>query len=97
MAALQEARVGVLVVQAHEDDGREVWVGRAPTALGLTEEEARAAAGGGDVAGGPLVDAVVRAALGTGAGVRVVPGNPAGDGLSALLRWPEPAAPQGAA
>jgi hypothetical protein len=95
VAALQEARVGVLVVQAHEDDERDAWFGRAPTAIGMTAEEAGAAAGGGEVTCGRLVDAVVRAALGTGAGIRVVPGNPPGDGLSALLRWPEQAPPPG--
>jgi hypothetical protein len=92
VAALQEARVGVLVVQADEDDERRAWFGRAATAIGLGEDHARAAAGGGPVQAAALVDVAVRAALGTGAGIRVVPGSPPGDGLSALLRWSEPPA-----
>jgi hypothetical protein len=90
-AALQEARVAVLVVQAHEEDERTAWFGRPPVAVGLTEDDARAAAGGSAVQHARLVDVAVRAALATGAAVYVLPGNPPADGVSALLRWPEPA------
>ena len=37
--------------------------------------------------GGRLVDVLVRAAIGTGAGVQVVPDSRLGDGVGALLRW----------
>jgi hypothetical protein len=42
----------------------------------------------GDIKQGRLADVAIRAALGTGAGVRVVPehGGPA-EGVGALLRW----------
>jgi hypothetical protein len=37
---------------------------------------------------GRLVDAAIRAALATGAGVRVVPNaGPVNDGMGAILRW----------
>ena len=37
---------------------------------------------------GPLVDVLIRAALGTGAAVRVIPAHSAPqDGIGALIRW----------
>jgi hypothetical protein len=90
-AALQEARVAVLLVQAHEDDTRDAWFGPAPATVALSEVDARRVSGGEPVERGRLVDVAVRAALGTGAAVHVLPGNPAGDGFSAVLRWSEPA------
>ncbi|MBV9410453.1 MAG: hypothetical protein JO148_02555 [Acidimicrobiia bacterium] len=41
-----------------------------------------------DATGGALVDVVLRAALGTGAGIRMIPGagGPTG-GVGAILRW----------
>jgi peptide subunit release factor 1 (eRF1) len=87
LAALSESRVDVLLVHDDPDDERRAWSGPDPTpvvatpelleGLGITEAEP-----------GRLVDVAIRAALGTGAGVRLVPkaGGPS-DGLGAILRW----------
>ena len=87
LAALAEARVDVLLVGDDADDDRSAWFGPEPnhvaaTGLGLEDlgveapEQAR------------LVDVAVRAALGTGAGVRVAPDDAdVPEGLAAILRW----------
>ncbi len=75
--ALAQSAVGLLLV--HDDD-RTAHVGDDPLAVSL-----------GSADGGPtvrLVDALIRAALVTGAGVRVVPGaGPVPEGVGAILRW----------
>jgi release factor family 2 len=93
--ALREARVDVLLVEDRPDDDRTAWFGSAPTTIALTEADARAA-GATDVRRGPLIDAAVRAAFGTGAAVRVTPSGARGphDGLGAILRWRLPAMTQ---
>lgn len=77
----------MLLVHDETDDERRAWSGpdAVPVAatpellqdLGITEAES-----------GRLVDVAIRAALSTGAGVRLVPkaGGPT-DGLGAILRW----------
>jgi peptide subunit release factor 1 (eRF1) len=87
LEALSESRVDVLLVHDDADDERRAWSGpdAVPVAatpelledLGITEAES-----------GRLVDVAIRAALVTGAGVRLVPkaGGPT-DGLGAILRW----------
>ena len=87
LAALSKSQVEVLLVHADPDDGRTAWFGRdaipvAERATDLTD------LGVPDAQNGPLVDVAVRAALGTGAGIRMIPGagGPTG-GIGAILRW----------
>ncbi|MBV8983909.1 MAG: hypothetical protein JO248_05655 [Acidimicrobiia bacterium] len=89
LAALTRAQVEVLLVHADPDDDRTVWFGPEAipvsgrstdlTDLGVAQAEANA---------GALVDVAIRAALGTGAGIRMIPGagGPT-DGIGAILRW----------
>ena len=74
-------------MHADPDDNRTAWFGReaipvAERATDLTD------LGVPDAQNGPLVDVAVRAALGTGAGIRMIPGagGPTG-GIGAILRW----------
>jgi hypothetical protein len=87
-SALAMAAVDVLLVAADDtDDPRTAWFGPEPTQLGTTPAEVKAL-GADDATEGRLVDVAVRAALGTGAGIRVV-GAGAGleGGIGAILRW----------
>ena len=87
-AALSRAQVDVLLVPADEDEGDgTMWVGADPTQLGRSADDVRHL---GDEAPfeAPMVDALVRSAFGTGAGVRVVPRSSAPTGgIGAVLRW----------
>jgi hypothetical protein len=87
LAALSKSQVEVLLVHADPDDSRTAWFGRdaipvAERATDLTD------LGVPDAQNGPLVDVALRAALGTGAGIRMIPGagGPTG-GIGAILRW----------
>ena len=85
--ALSKAQVEVLLVHADPQDARTAWFG--PEAIPV-------ATSAGDLNGlglgapkqGALVDVALRAALGTGAGIRMIPGagGPSG-GIGAILRW----------
>jgi len=82
------AAVDVLLLAPDDpDDLRTAWFGAEPTQLGTTAAEVKAL-GVDDPTEGRLVDVAVRAALGTGAGIRVV-GAGAGleGGIGAILRW----------
>ena len=87
-AALAMAAVDVLLV-APDDPGdpRMAWFGPEPTQVATTAAEVKAL-GVDQPVQGRLVDVAVRAALGTGAGLRVV-GAGAGleGGIGAVLRW----------
>ncbi|MCI3949229.1 MAG: hypothetical protein K0R11_1163, partial [Acidimicrobiales bacterium] len=72
--ALARAAVDVLLVAEDLDEGRTAWFGPAPTSLSTTPEELRAM-GVDTPVEAPLVDVLVRAALGTSAGVRIVPAD----------------------
>lgn len=87
LAALAAAQVAVLLVHDDPDDDRTAWFGEEPNMVGTTDAEVRAF-GAQEPQQGRLVDVAVRAALGTGAGVRVVPsaGGPK-DGVGGILRW----------
>ncbi|HEX2041872.1 MAG TPA: Vms1/Ankzf1 family peptidyl-tRNA hydrolase [Acidimicrobiales bacterium] len=86
LAALARAQVEVLLVHEAPDDERRALFGPEPTQVGLRADEL--ALGVDEAQEGALVDVAVRAALGTGAGVRVVPGGDLPtDGLGAILRW----------
>lgn len=83
--ALRRAQVEVLLLTEEVETDAPVWFGPAAADLGLAA---------GDVPGqprqAPLVDVVLRAALGTGATVRRVPAGMAEsprEGLGALLRY----------
>ena len=87
LEVLARAQVEVLLVHDDLDDDRRAWFGPEPLQVGMTREAVQAM--GVDQPGqARLADVAVRAALGTGAGVRVVPdpGLPT-DGLGAILRW----------
>ncbi|HEX2038625.1 MAG TPA: Vms1/Ankzf1 family peptidyl-tRNA hydrolase [Acidimicrobiales bacterium] len=85
--ALSRAQVEVLLVADDPDDERTVWFGPEPTMLGLAADEV-AGMGANPVQQGRLADVLVRAALGTGAAVRVVPGHGGPrEGVGAILRW----------
>ena len=86
LAALARAQVEVLLVHEALDDERRAFFGPEPTQVGLRADEL--ALGVDEPKEGALVDVAVRAALGTGAGVRVVPGGEVPtEGLGAILRW----------
>lgn len=90
LEALAGAQVEVLLLHDDPDDDRQGWFGPEPVQLGLTRDTVEAL-GVEEPRQARLVDVAVRAALGTAAGVRVIPGvteadGPAG-GLGALLRW----------
>jgi hypothetical protein len=87
LAALQRAQVDSLLVVDDPDDERTAWFG---------PEAAHASVNRGDLEAlgvaqpteDRLVDVAIRAALGTGAGVRLVPREAApADGIGAILRW----------
>jgi hypothetical protein len=87
MEALARAAVDVLVVADDVDLDRTAWYGPAPTALATSAGDLRGL-GVDDPLEAPLVDVLLRAALGTSAGVRVVPADRAPkDGIGAVLRW----------
>jgi len=87
LQALAMSQVGLLLVHEDPDDSRTAWFGPDPGQVGLTSEEVKAM-GVDDPQQARLTDVALRAALGTGADVRVVPsaGGPTG-GLGAILRW----------
>jgi hypothetical protein len=88
LEALAAAQVDVLLVAADDpDDDRTAWFGPGPVHVSATGTGLRDL-GVDEPVRGRLVDVAVRAALGTRAGVRVVPSD-AGvtDGIGAILRW----------
>ena len=88
LAALAMAAVDVLLVAPDDpDDSRTAWFGPDPTQVALTADDLRGL-GVEQPVEGRLVDVAVRAALGTGAGIRVVEAGAGLDGgLGAVLRW----------
>ena len=85
LAALREARVDVLLVDDDPDDEREAFFAAEPN-LVATDATVLKELGATDVTAGRLVDVALRAAFGTGAGVRIVPGT-VPEGIAALLRY----------
>jgi hypothetical protein len=87
--ALRMAQVGTLILTDTRSPGRTAWFGPDPTHLALTEHELRDL-GVETPLEGPLDEILVRAALGTGADVKVVAGGveqaPA-DGVGGILRY----------
>ncbi|HET6795300.1 MAG TPA: Vms1/Ankzf1 family peptidyl-tRNA hydrolase, partial [Acidimicrobiales bacterium] len=87
LGALAGSQVGLLMVHEDPDDGRQAFFGPEAHQVAGTAEDVRAM-GVAEPRQARLVDVCIRAALGTGAGVRVVPrgGGPEG-GVGAILRW----------
>lgn len=76
-----------LLVHDAADDGRTAWFGPDPTHVAPTRAALRDL-GVDSPRQGRLVDVAVRATLGTGAGIRVVPaGAGVGEDPGAILRW----------
>jgi release factor family 2 len=86
LAALARAQVEVALVHDDPGDDRRAWFGPEPTHVSSTPRALKDL--GVQPEEGRLVDVVVRAALGTGAGIRVIP-TEAGvaDAVGGILRW----------
>jgi len=89
LEALSRGQVEVLLLHDDPEDARTAWFGPDPVTAGGRREDL-AAMGVERPTEGRLVDVALRAALGSGAGVRIAPaaGGPR-QGLGALLRWGE--------
>jgi peptide subunit release factor 1 (eRF1) len=98
ITALQRAQVQTLLLAdptsggslaADDDEARTLWFGPEPTMV-ATSRDALDALGVDQPQEGPLVDVLLRAALGTGAAVKLLPPEmpevPA-EGVGAVLRW----------
>lgn len=85
ITALQAARVDTLLVHDDLDDERTAWFGPEPNHLGIDRADLEAM-GVTEPKEGRLVDVAVRAAMGTGATVQLVPAATVDDGLGAILR-----------
>lgn len=87
LGALSAAQVDTLLLDDDVDDERTAWFGPEPVAVAALPGDL-ATLGVGEPQEGRLADVLVRAALGTGAGVRIVPAE-AGitDGVGGILRW----------
>ena len=86
LTALREANVEVLLFHHEVDDERFAFFGPSPEHASLDREDLTAM--GVEPQEGRLVDVAIRAALGTGASVRVVPGHGGPlEGLGAIVRW----------
>lgn len=87
LAALTRAQVEVLLVADSPDDERTALFGPAPNQVGREPDTLRSM-GVDDPGTAPLADVAVRAALGTGAAVEIVPAGDVPTGrLGAILRW----------
>lgn len=94
LEALSRAQVDTLLVYDHPEDDRTAWFGLDPIPVGAAESSLTEL-GVDRRSEGRLVDVLVRATLGTGAGVRVIPGGSGvTDGVGALLRWSGERQPQ---
>ncbi|MDQ3570621.1 MAG: hypothetical protein M3396_08385 [Actinomycetota bacterium] len=93
LEALSMAQVEALLVGDDLDDDRQAWFGPEPSQVALTADTLQAF-GVETPQRARLVDVAVRGALGTGAGVRVIPaggedgaGEGPSGGIGAILRW----------
>lgn len=89
--ALQRAQVRALLLNPPADLSTPIWVGREPTQLALQAADLRHY-GAGSVSEQPADAALLRALVGTGAQLVVVPDEELTleDRLGALLRYPDP-------
>jgi len=82
--ALNRSQVEVLLVHDDPDDDRIAWFGSELVPIAAQGERNLIA----DPQEGRLIDVAIRAAIGSGADIRVVPKTAAmADGLAAILRW----------
>ncbi|MDQ1520558.1 MAG: hypothetical protein QOI55_1631 [Actinomycetota bacterium] len=87
IAALARAQVDVLLVHDDVEDARIAFFGPKPLEVATSADEL-IELGVDDVREGRLVDVLLRAAFGSGAGVRITPGaGPLEGGVGGLLRW----------
>jgi hypothetical protein len=85
--ALEKAQVEVLLIREDADDERTVWIGPEPVHIGMARDRVQAM-GVDDPHEARLRDAMVRAALGTSARIRLTPGGRGPrEGIGAILRW----------
>jgi len=84
---LAQAKVAMLLVADRDDDERTLWFGPDPALLASDDQDLKAL-GVDSPEEGPALDVLTRAALGTGAGIRVVDdGKELDEGVGGLLRW----------
>jgi hypothetical protein len=85
--ALAQAKVAVLLIADEGDDERTLWFGPGPALLAVDDQDLKAL-GVDSPEEGPVRDVLIRAALGTGAGIRVVDdAKELDEGVGGLLRW----------
>jgi Bacterial archaeo-eukaryotic release factor family 2 len=85
--ALAMSQVAVLLIAGEPLADRTLWFGPDPASLAATDRELKDL-GVDSPEEGPAGDVLVRAALGTGAGIRVLDdAGPIREGVGALLRW----------
>lgn len=90
--ALRRGQVDLVLVSDQLDETASGWFGDESSAIGMSEDEV-AAMGESRPRRAPLIDVLMRATFGTGAQVRVVPGDLAQsppEGVGALLRYGPP-------
>lgn len=87
VASLSRSQADTLLLRDDLADDRSAWFGPDPSQLSSRAEDL-ATMGVDDPQQGRLVDVLIRAALGTGAGVVVVPEEASpSEGVGAILRW----------
>ena len=87
LEALSRAQVDTLLVYDDPEDDRPAYFTSEPIPVAATEGRLEEL-GVEPRTKGRVVDVVIRAALGTGAGVRIIPGESGvADNIGALLRW----------
>ena len=85
--AIRQARADVLLLHDDPDDTHTVWTGPSTEHLAL-DPSALEAMGVDDGREVRLTDALIHAALASGASVRILPATtPPAEGVGAILRW----------
>jgi hypothetical protein len=84
--ALARAQVAVLLIADESTDDRRLWFGPDPTLLSPIEQDLKELGVDSPVQE-RAADVLIRGALGTGAGIRVVNAGAVEEGVGALLRW----------
>ena len=87
--ALRQARVEVLLIADDNVEDRTAWFGPQPVHVALEPGDLRSlGVDRSDLREARLADVLIRATLGTGAGIRVIPaGAGPKDEIGAILRW----------
>src|SRR5207249_7216531 len=87
IGALARGQVEVLLLADDPDDTRRAWFGPDPAQVATTVDDVRAMGVARPIEG-RLGDVLLRATLGTGAGVRIAPAAAVlEEGVGAILRW----------